>query len=305
MRRVCRRAVLTSGVALLAGSCVVPAGPPPSPRIAPGPAPQPVLPSPVRDTFRIGGAARQGAVLKGLVPTGTRRLMLDGAPVPFAADGTFLVAFDRDAAPSALLRAERDALPAVSLALGVAPGDWRIEQINASPTGSATSAAFRRLRPLELAEINAARALGPGIVSDGWRQDFVWPVVARISGRFGSQRVYRGQPGSYHSGVDLAAPTGTVYVAPADGVVTLAADRTFTLEGRLLIVDHGMGLSSAFLHSERLLVKAGEVVRRGQPLGLVGATGRATGPHLHWGMKWNAARLDPVTLVNAPEPAAR
>ncbi len=147
------------------------------------------------------------------------------------------------------------------------------------------------MRAAELEQIAAARAVRG--TSEGWRQSFVWPVKARISGRFGAQRIYRGTPASYHNGVDLAGGAGTAYVAPADGVVVLAADHPFTLEGNLLIVDHGMGLNSAFLHSQKLLVKPGDAVTQHQPLGLIGATGRASGPHLHWAMKWDEARIDP------------
>ena len=123
------------------------------------------------------------------------------------------------------------------------------------------------------------------------------PLKRKISGRFGSQRVYRGEPGSYHSGIDIAGGSGTAYVAPADGVVVLAAEAPFTLEGNLLIVDHGMGLNSAFLHSSELLVRQGETVRQGQVLGRIGMTGRATGPHLHWSLVWRGLRLDPLLFT--------
>ena len=99
------------------------------------------------------------------------------------------------------------------------------------------------------------------------------------------------------TGLDIAPGAGVAYVAPADGVVVLAAQSPFTLEGNLLIVDHGMGLNSAFLHSSRLAVKEGDVVRQGQLLGYVGATGRASGPHLHWSIKWRDARLDPLLFL--------
>jgi len=118
-------------------------------------------------------------------------------------------------------------------------------------------AEYTRRRAPELERIAAARAVESG--SEGWRQTFIWPATGRISGRFGSQRVYRGKPGSYHSGLDIATGgSGAPYVAPADGVVVLAAESPFTLEGNLLIVDHGMGLNSAFLHSSELLVHQGD-----------------------------------------------
>ena len=153
------------------------------------------------------------------------------------------------------------------------------------------------IRQPELARIAAARAIRSN--ADGWRQKFVWPVKGRISGRFGSQRIYRGgEAGAYHSGLDIATgASGTPFVAPADGVVVLAAQTPFSLEGNLLILDHGMGLNSAFLHCSELLVKEGDHVRQGQVIGRIGMTGRATGPHLHWSMKWLDARLDPLLFT--------
>ena len=161
------------------------------------------------------------------------------------------------------------------------------------------SADFQRRRPGELAQIEAARAIESPV--EGWRQRLVWPVTGRISGLFGAQRIYRGEPGSYHSGVDVARPSGTPVVAPADGVVVLAAASPFTLEGNLLIIDHGMGLNSAFLHLSRIDVPVGTRVRQGQTVGAIGATGRASGPHLHWAMKWRDARIDPL-LIAGPMP---
>jgi len=245
------------------------------------PVPQPMID--LGDKVGLFGVARQGALLKGrLLDDGKGSVMLNGVPIPVAADGSFIIAFDRDAENSASLRIVLGDGTVIDKYLPVAPGQWAIQNVDASPTGGVTTEAFKELRGPELAAINGARAAMSPTSSDGWRQNFIWPVMARKSGVFGSQRIYRGSPGSYHSGVDLAAPAGATYVAPADGVVILAADHPFTLEGNLLMIDHGMGLSSAFLHSQRLLVKLGETVRQGQPIGIVGATGRASGPHLHW-----------------------
>ena len=224
-------------------------------------------------------------------------LSLDGKPVAKDARGVFFIAFDRDAGSTATISGRGSRGYAASLPLTISPRAWRIEHIPIGPRpGGTPSEAFRRIRAGELAQINSARSVNA--LSDGWRQAFVWPAVGRISGRFGSQRIYNGTPGSYHSGLDIATGTsGTPFVAPADGVVILAAARPFTLEGNLLMIDHGMGLNSAFLHSSRLVVKEGDVVRQGQLLGYVGATGRATGPHLHWSIKWRDARLDPLLFL--------
>jgi murein DD-endopeptidase MepM/ murein hydrolase activator NlpD len=251
-----------------------------------------------RTDFWLASDPVQGAVIVGRAPSDAKSVTLNGQSLELARDGFFLMGFDRDAENSASLVAILANGQRVEKYLPVRPGDWKIENVNASPTGGAgTTAEFQQRRGPELARINAARH--KQVTSDGWRQEFIWPVRGRLSGFFGSQRIYRGSPGSYHSGMDVAVPTGTTYVAPADGVVILAAEMPFTLEGYLLMIDHGMGLNSAFLHSSALLVKEGDTVKQGQPIGKVGMTGRASGPHLHWGMKWNSARVDPKLLVPA------
>jgi len=246
--------------------------------------------------IRLNGSAGQGAVMTGQVPPAAS-LTLNGQPVAVAPDGAFLIAFDRDAGPAATLVATLPDGQRIVRALTIAPRAWRIERLPTLPRVSQPSAEFQRRRAPELAQISAAR--DRPTTAQGWRQRFVWPVSGRISGLFGSQRIYAGEPGAYHSGVDVARPTGTPVAAPADGVVILAAAAPFTLEGNLLMIDHGMGLNSAFLHLSRIDVKVGDHVAQGQVVGAIGATGRATGPHLHWGMKWHDARIDPLLLAGA------
>lgn len=250
-----------------------------------------------RNDFIFDGPMIQGGTVLGTAPALTGRISFQGQDVPVAADGRFLIAFDRDAGPSATIVATRVDGSTVRRTLTVQPRAWRIERLNTLPRISQPSAEFQRRRPGEIAQIVAARALSHDI--HGWRQRFMWPVTGRISGLFGSQRIYRGEPGSYHSGVDVARPSGTPVLAPADGVVILATPASFTLEGRLLMLDHGMGLNSAFLHLSRIDVQPGDVVRRGQTIGAVGMTGRATGPHLHWGMRWRNAKIDPLLIAGS------
>ncbi len=260
-------------------------GPPPSHSSAPATAP----------TFRWTGTLSQGGLIIGTAPAGARSVMLDGHPLALSPDGRFLAGFDRDAGPRASLVATLADGHSVTQELTIAPRAWRIERLNTLPKFPAPDPVFAKLRPPELAQIVAARARTTE--TEGWRQSFAWPATGRISGLFGAQRVYKGEPGSYHSGTDIAVPTGTIVTAPADGVVILAADHPFTLEGNLLMLDHGMGLNSAFLHLSRIDVKAGDHVRQGQPIGAVGMTGRATGPHLHWSLRWNDAKLDPILVA--------
>lgn len=251
---------------------------------------------PVRVAIDAGGKSTQGGWLRGRVSPGTRSLMLDDKPVAFAADGKFVIAFDRDAGPAAQLMAIHTNGSSFAMPLSISPRAWKIEHINAARRpGGITDENYARLRKAELARISAARKIETG--AQGWRQDFIRPAPGRFSGRFGSQRVYRGQPGAYHSGLDIAGGANTPFVAPADGVVILAADAPFSLEGNLLMIDHGMGLNSAFLHSSQLLVKEGDAVIRGQQIGRIGSTGRATGPHLHWSMKWRENRIDPILML--------
>ena len=231
----------------------------------PRPAPAiPIVQPPARP-WNIASASEQGAVLRGVAPSGTVALSLDGDAVPIAEDGAFIIAFDRDAPSSETLTATFADGHSDSRTIAIAPGRWDIQNIDASLTGGVSSAEFQRRRAPELARINAARAQANAV--DGWRQAFIWPTDGRITGVFGSQRIYRGTPASYHSGVDMAGAAGTVFRAPADGVVILAADEPFTLEGRLLMIDHGHGLNSAFLHCSKLYVTEGQQVRQGQPLG--------------------------------------
>jgi len=247
--------------------------------------------------FALSGQLTQGGWARGRGPRGTSRLVFNGRQVRLASDLTFFIAFDRDAPSRAELLAELADGGSSRGGFAIAPRSWQIERIPIGPRpGSPPSEEYARRRALETARINSARAKDHAI--DGWRQKFIYPAFGRISGRFGSQRIYNGTPGSYHSGMDIATGTsGTPFVAPADGVVILAAENSFSLEGRLLMIDHGMGLNSAFLHCSSHAVKEGDVVRQGQFIGRIGATGRATGPHLHWSIKWRDARLDPLLFV--------
>lgn len=282
---------------VLLGSCAAPRSGVEAPAAAPLiQAPEKrITQEPVQSDFAFEGAITQGGVAVGTAPHGTARLMFDGRAIALDADGRFLIAFDRDAGPLARVEATLADGRTVTRDLLVAPRAWRIERVNAPLRPVKDNAAFLALRQPELERIAAARAIRSG--SEGWRQRFAWPRTGRISGLFGSQRIYQGQAGSYHSGVDVAGATGEPITAPADGVVILAADTPFTLEGKLLMIDHGAGLNSAFLHLSRIDVREGQQVRKGQLIGAIGATGRATGPHLHWGMKWNDSRIDPLLLV--------
>jgi len=257
------------------------------------PTPAPIA---VQNTrFSFNGEMTQGGFIRGQAPDGAVRVTLGDQVVDLAEDGSFFAAFDRDSAGTLVLSAQLQSGQTTREELHISPREWNIQRVNVAKRPSGSSEAWWRRREPEYNAIVAARAQVTG--AQGWKQDFIWPVKGRISGLFGRQRIYRGgEAGSYHSGIDIAPGNGVPYVAPADGVVVLA--RTgFSLEGGLIIIDHGGGLNSAFLHSSRIVVEEGQAVRQGQHIGNVGSTGRSTGPHLHWGLKWNDARLDPLLFV--------
>jgi murein DD-endopeptidase MepM/ murein hydrolase activator NlpD len=131
-----------------------------------------------------------------------------------------------------------------------------------------------------------------------WQSHFVEPVNGKRTGIFGSVRIMNGQPRNPHNGEDIGAPLGTDVAATNDGIVRLTVDHFFS--GKGVIVDHGLGFYSMYFHLSEILVKDGDLVKVGQVIGKVGATGRATGPHLHWGVKLNGARVNPYALLDLP-----
>lgn len=249
---------------------------------------------PAYGALNLAGHLTQGGFIRGQLPPGTRAAHLGETRLAPASDGRFFAAFDRDSAASIILRLTHADGREEARMLAIAPRAWSIQHINAPLTGTATPADFWERRKPELDLIAAARARATPAA--GWQQDFIWPVKGRISGLFGRQRIYRGEPASFHTGLDIAPGAGTPFAAPADGVVVLARSG-FSLEGSLIILDHGAGLNSAFLHASKILVAEGEAVRQGQIIGHVGASGRVTGPHLHWSLKWHEARLDPLLFT--------
>jgi murein DD-endopeptidase MepM/ murein hydrolase activator NlpD len=236
----------------------------------------------------------QGALVLGKVPAGSvvRYAGRELRPTDY---GTVVFGVDRtETGPLRLEVVAADGTRSTQT-IAVAPRDWPVERVNGVPpkTVNPPPAIAERIRR-EQALVTAART------RDDDRADFAapftWPVQGRVSGRFGSGRVYNGQPGAGHSGMDIAAKTGTPVKAPAAGVVTFANTDLY-LTGGTLLIDHGHGVSSNFLHLSRIDVKVGDRVAQGQVVGAVGATGRATGPHLHWGMNWFDVRVDPLLVL--------
>jgi murein DD-endopeptidase MepM/ murein hydrolase activator NlpD len=186
--------------------------------------------------------------------------------------------------------------------LQIATRQYEIQKVEGLPQNLVTPSAEEEARiAREQAEVTQARTLD--LDEPLFESKFIWPALGPISGVYGSQRILNGTPRAPHYGVDVAAPEGSPVVSPADGLVTFAKP-DLLLTGGTLIIDHGHGLSSTFLHLSRIDVKVGQRLHQGDLVGAVGATGRATGPHLHWGMNWFDVRVDPA-LVVGPMPATQ
>ena len=256
-------------------------------------------PTPPPREWAISGRLEQGGAVFGTAPAGSTSVTVDGAAVRLTGDRRFVAGFGRDNPATAVIVARFADGSSDRRTVPVARREWQIESIPSlkqPPPDAPPDPVYDARRKVELAEIAAARAGHSD--EGGWDEAFAWPAHGRISGVYGSQRILGGVPKSPHLGLDVAAPPGTPVLAPASGTVRLAHG-PFLLEGNLVMLDHGHGLVSAFLHLSRIDVKEGEHVARGTPIGLVGMTGRATGPHLHWAMSWREVKLDPGLFVPA------
>jgi murein DD-endopeptidase MepM/ murein hydrolase activator NlpD len=259
-----------------------------------------VATSALANTLALDGTLEQGGLIYGKTEPGAK-VTLDGRPLRVAPDGAFIFGLSRDAAAHAALdvvyrdgtKAHRD--------LAIARQNYRIQRINGLPEKQVTPDPETLKRILhDIAAVKATHRINSS--SADFEHPLHWPVMGPISGVYGSQRILNGQPRAPHLGIDIAVPAGTPIKAPAGGTVTLAA-LDFVLDGGTMVIDHGYGLSTLYIHMSKLLVHAGEHVAPGQVIGASGMTGRATGPHLHWGVYWYETALDPA-LAAGPMPAA-
>jgi len=242
----------------------------------------------------LDGHAVQGGLIFGLAAPGSK-VTLDGKPVIVSAGGRFVIGFGRDETGTRRLRVSEPGKTLFRRDLEVQRRQYALEKVDGLPPKTVTPdpAAARRIEQDARMVATARRRRE----TRAWYADggFKWPAQGRISGVYGSQRILNGKPRRPHYGVDIAAPPGAPVYAPADGLVTMAHPDMY-FSGGTLILDHGQGLSSTFLHLSKILVEAGTFVRQGDLIARVGATGRASGPHLDWRMNWLDRRVDPQQL---------
>lgn len=251
----------------------------------------------------LAGKLQQGGFAIGrTVPRA--QIIVDGVVQGTAsARGLFVVGFDRDSPAKCLVRVVAGAQEARQ-DLTIAPTTYDIQRINGLPPEQVSPTDPALLARIQREAARKAVGFSSRIDGDQFEGGFDMPVTgARLSARFGGQRILNGEAKRPHYGTDLAAPIGTPVRAPAGGIVSFA-ETGLHFEGSLILIDHGQGLISMYLHLSKVLVAKGQAVTRGQLIGAVGKEGRATGPHLCWRMKWRDRNLDPLLMVGAHAPPA-
>jgi murein DD-endopeptidase MepM/ murein hydrolase activator NlpD len=252
--------------------------------------------------LELDGEPVQGGLIFGKTDPGSD-VFLDDTRVMVSADGSFVIGFGRDETGERKLSVSAPGADQEIITLPVAAREYNIERVDGLPPKTVTPdpEAAERIRQ-EGAMVSNARARRDA--RSDYEEGFAWPAGGRISGVYGSQRVLNGEPRRPHFGLDIAAPTGSPVYAPADGIVTMAHPDMY-FSGGTIILDHGQGLSSSFLHLSKILVEAGTSVNKGDLIAEIGATGRASGPHLDWRMNWLNRRVDPQMLMKSEPPPAR
>ncbi len=222
---------------------------------------------------------------------------LDGKPVPVAQDGSFVIGFHRDTPGTMVLRIREPGEEELRMELEIAQREYAEQRIDGLPSNLVTppTEVLQRIRD-EAGRVREARAAP--VTTPHYLEGFEWPAEGCITGVYGTRRILNGEPRQPHYGIDLAAPRGAPVRAAGDGVVVMA-ERDLYYSGGTLIIAHGQGLTSTYLHLSSISVGRGDRVRKGDPVATVGSTGRSTGPHLDWRFNWQDARIDPELVVPA------
>lgn len=252
--------------------------------------------SPGAAALELTGVLTQGGLLIGRVAPGTDVELMQRS-VRVGKDGLFVFGLGRDTPPSIELVTRNSHGETESHRLAVTQREYNEQRVNGVPQKTVTPPpeVLERIR-LEAVLVKDAR--GDDSRNLDFLSGFAMPLDGPITGVYGSRRVYNGKPGRPHFGLDIAAPSGTEVYAPAPGVVKLAHDDMF-YSGGTLIVDHGHGVSSSFIHLSEVIAKPGQRVEAGDLIARVGSTGRATGPHLDWRINWFDVRLDPALVLES------
>ena len=240
------------------------------------------------------GEFKQGGLLIGQVQEG-QTVIYQGKTLNLTINNQFLLGLGRNAPTTTSITINRQDQEPETITLEITPRQYKIQKIEGVPakTVSPLASDLQRIKQ-DASMVRESRKLVSN--KQDFLKGFIKPANGPVTGVYGSQRFYNGVPKSPHYGIDYAAPIGTPVIAPADGVVTFAHNDLF-YSGGTLIIDHGHGLSSTFLHLSEILVKPDQQIILGMEIAKIGATGRATGPHLDWRMNWLDQRIDPDLVL--------
>lgn len=252
-----------------------------------------IMSSPVY-AVELCGKAMQGEILVGHAQDASEIKFNDTTIIPDE-NGTFLLALGRDEASKAHLQIKTsEGIKNYTLEIGAT--SWDIQNIKGIPPRKVTPS-DSDMRSIEYEQKLVKAAQQTKNLTPMWQSGFVNPLEGRISGEFGGQRIMNGVKKNPHSGQDIAAMEGTPIKSSGDGIVTLSETGLF-YSGNVVIIDHGYGLHTIYAHMKDINVKRGDQIKKGDIIGTVGKTGRATGPHLHWGASVNGIKFNPPSLLN-------
>jgi murein DD-endopeptidase MepM/ murein hydrolase activator NlpD len=257
-----------------------------------------VPPKPEPTDFACEGVFKQGGAIRCQTEPGTL-VSIEGINTKADVDGVVVIGLDRDAPAKAVINTKSAASGANKYEFDIAPREYDVQRIDGLPPSQVSTFTDKQLAHIKASSARKKVGFSSRSRDMGFRDGFTMAVTGTKSSDFGNQRILNGEAKRPHYGVDIAAPTGTPIYAPADGVISLA-DNDLYFEGAMVLVDHGQGLISMYLHMSEIDVEVGQKVKRGDLLGAVGAKGRATGSHLCWRLKWRNRNLDPELLTQWP-----
>ena len=243
------------------------------------------------DFPKIFGCFCEGGIITGNIGT-LNSIEIDGKKQEIFEDGNFIFAFGRKFGDKVSV-----SYNGVKKEFDIKKKKYKIEKISGLPKRK-VEPSKKDLEKIFEDKKKIVNAKKIGVSKKIFEKKFILPAKGRISGVYGSQRILNNKPRSPHNGIDIAAREGTDIVAPSSGVVKLIDENMF-FTGKTVIIDHGMGLISIFAHLSKIDVKENEVIERGDKIGQIGMTGRATGPHLHWGMYLENKSVDPMSVIES------
>ena len=249
-------------------------------------------------TTKCDGVKKQGGLIVCKGPVGTK-YFIDGKQI-LSKNGIAYIGLDRDAPNSQMILVKQANATTVEIMIPIAVRNYKIQRIDGLPPSQVSTFTKEQIARIQSSSARKKKGFSSREQTMWFKDGFSYPLKNFVkTSAFGPQRILNGIKKKPHYGVDIAAPVGTPIYAPADGVVSLADDDLY-FEGAMVLLDHGQGLISMYLHMNTIDVKLGQVVRRGEKLGEVGSKGRSTGPHLCWRLKWRNRHLDPELLTKWP-----